>query len=98
MQCVGACEHRCPRLSLLQGASNAKDAYDRYQASDYLGAANSAVLAVLDLAQFGRTCFAAGTPLLTPDGSKYIQDFQVGDLILSRNKNPPEAPVVAPGC
>jgi hypothetical protein len=81
-------------LNLLQGTSNAKDAYDRYQAGDYLGAARSAFFALLDFAQFGRTCFAAGTPLLTPDGSKYIEDFRVGDLILSRDENDPEAPIV----
>jgi Pretoxin HINT domain len=40
-------------------------------------------------------CFAAGTPLLTPEGSKYIEDFRVGDLILSRAEDDPEAPVMA---
>ena len=40
-------------------------------------------------------CFAAGTPLLTPDGSKYIEDIRVGDLVLSRDENDPEGPVVA---
>ena len=29
------------------------------------------------------TCFAAGTPLLTPDGSKAIERFKAGDWILS---------------
>jgi Pretoxin HINT domain len=40
-------------------------------------------------------CFAAGTPLLTPDGSKFIEDFRVGDLVLSRHEDDPEGPVVA---
>ena len=39
-------------------------------------------------------CFAAGTPLLAPEGPKYIEDFRVGDLILSRDENDPESPVV----
>ena len=30
------------------------------------------------------TCFAAGTPLLTPEGSKPIEQFAVGDLLLAR--------------
>jgi hypothetical protein len=35
------------------------------------------------------SCFVAGTPLLTPDGEKPIEDFRAGDQILSR----PEANV-----
>jgi len=30
------------------------------------------------------SCFAAGTPLLTPTGDKLIEEFRPGDLILSR--------------
>ncbi|MEZ6141284.1 MAG: polymorphic toxin-type HINT domain-containing protein [Zavarzinella sp.] len=33
-----------------------------------------------------KACFAACTPLLTPEGSKNIEDFQVGDVVLSRNE------------
>jgi hypothetical protein len=44
---------------------------------------------------FRRACFAAGTPMLTPDGSKAIEDFQVGDLILSRDEHRPDGPVEA---
>ncbi len=40
-------------------------------------------------------CFAAGTPLLTPDGSKFIEDIRVGELVLSRDEDDPEGPVVA---
>src|SRR5205823_5076265 len=40
-------------------------------------------------------CFAAGTPLLTPDGHKPIEQFAVGDLILSRNESDPTGPVTA---
>jgi hypothetical protein len=32
------------------------------------------------------TCFAAGTPLRTPDGAKAIEDFRPGDLVLSRDE------------
>ncbi len=32
-------------------------------------------------------CFAEGTPLLTPDGSKSIENFKVGDAILSADEN-----------
>lgn len=38
-------------------------------------------------------CFAAGTPLLTPDGAKPIENFCVGDLILSSPEEDPNGPV-----
>src|SRR5207244_1420054 len=31
-------------------------------------------------------CFAAGMPLLTPDGARAVEDFRPGDLILSRSE------------
>lgn len=40
-------------------------------------------------------CLAAGTPLLTPDGSKAIERFKAGDSILSSPENDPGAAVVA---
>jgi Pre-toxin TG len=40
-------------------------------------------------------CFAAGTPLRTPDGSKPIDSFQEGELLLSRHEDDPEGPVIA---
>jgi hypothetical protein len=36
------------------------------------------------------SCFAAGTPLLTPTGDKLIEQFKVGDLILSRHEDHPD--------
>ena len=38
-------------------------------------------------------CFAAGTPLLTPSGEKFIEDFVVGDEILTRPEDSPDASV-----
>jgi hypothetical protein len=40
-------------------------------------------------------CFAAGTPLLTLDGCKPIEEFRVGDLVLSRAEVDADGPVVA---
>jgi hypothetical protein len=37
------------------------------------------------------SCFAAGTPLLTPEGSQAIEDFRVGDLVLARPEGDPAA-------
>jgi hypothetical protein len=42
-----------------------------------------------------KVCFAAGTPLRTPDGSKLIEQFRPGDLVLSRDEHDPEGLVVA---
>ncbi|MFT3920945.1 MAG: Hint domain-containing protein [Myxococcales bacterium] len=36
--------------------------------------------------QFMVACFAAGTPILTPEGSKAIEEIKVGDLVLSRDE------------
>jgi hypothetical protein len=43
----------------------------------------------------GQSCFAAGTPLLTPEGSKPIERFRAGDWILSSPEDDPQAPPVA---
>jgi hypothetical protein len=40
-----------------------------------------------------RSCFVAGTPLLTPSGEKAIEQFRVGDQILSRSQDDPEGPI-----
>jgi len=57
---------------------------------------------ILDIAQAGantyqffQSCFAAGTPLLTPTGSKPIEEFRPGDLLLSRSEFDPDGPVEA---
>jgi PKD repeat protein len=42
---------------------------------------------------FANACFAAGTPLLTPDGDRPIERFRVGDAILSRPEGNPAAAV-----
>jgi hypothetical protein len=39
-------------------------------------------------------CFTGDTPLLTPEGSKRIDQFQVGDLVLSRDEHDPDSPVL----
>jgi len=43
-------------------------------------------------------CFAAGTPLLTPAGSKPIEDFRPGDRLFSRSGGGPERLAGSPGC
>lgn len=38
-------------------------------------------------------CFPAGTPILTPDGSKPIEEIRAGDLVLSRDESDVNGPV-----
>lgn len=73
-------------------------AYDAYVNNDPLLAmwkaglgGSSLFLAVL----MARACFAAGTPLLTPDGDKAIEHFKPGDLVLSRSEQGPDSPLMA---
>jgi Pretoxin HINT domain len=42
---------------------------------------------------YEQACFLAGTPLLTPDGGKLIEEFKIGDEILSRPEHDPAAEV-----
>ncbi len=60
-------------------------------------AADSPKLAADALAcmQLEGACFVAGTPLLTPGGSKLIEQFRVGDAILSRSEFDPTGPIEA---
>ncbi|HEY7152991.1 MAG TPA: Hint domain-containing protein [Gemmataceae bacterium] len=58
-----------------------------------IGAFTPAVLSLGFQAWGGLTaCFAAGTPLLTPDGEKAIEQFRVGDWVLSAPECDPKAP------
>jgi hypothetical protein len=50
---------------------------------------------VLGAEVFQKYCFGAGTPLLTPSGSRMIEEFRRGDLVLSRNEWDPSGPVEA---
>lgn len=45
--------------------------------------------------RLSRACFAAGTPLRTPDGWRAIESFRVGDVLLSRDEHDPTGAVEA---
>ncbi|MGP0062531.1 MAG: polymorphic toxin-type HINT domain-containing protein [Isosphaeraceae bacterium] len=82
-------------LNGIQAVGNGWNAYDNYQDSNYLGMALNGLGILGNVSQFMKSCFAAGTPLLTPDDSRPIEDFRVGDLVLSRHEDDPEGPLVA---
>jgi len=51
-----------------------------------------ALMGLLDTASaFGQACFAAGTPILTDEGWKPIEDVRRGDRVLSAPEDDPEA-------
>lgn len=53
------------------------------KADDAADAQKNLAKANESLAQLKIKCFAAGTPLITPDGEKAIEELRVGDLVLS---------------
>lgn len=48
---------------------------------------------LIPLETINPTCFVAGTPILTPEGTKAIEMLKVGDAILSRPEDDPKADV-----
>jgi RHS repeat-associated protein len=66
-------------------------------------ARDSAINGAFDAAQLierfldftGQSCFQAGTPILTPEGSRPIERIKAGDYVLSRDESDPTAPVQA---
>jgi Pretoxin HINT domain len=85
------------RLAKLGLASKA--IYDSAQAlqaaidnGDSVGAARAAIsLAGAVYAMLAGGCFAAGTPILTPDGSKLIEDIRPGDWVITAPDDDPDA-------
>src|SRR5205807_614531 len=76
-------------LNLVQGIGGTFNFVENLQKENYWTAALDALGVVGNVAQVLRACFAAGTPLLTPEGSKPIEEFRVGDLVLSRSEYHP---------
>ena len=83
-------------------AVTAEDRANGYDTAAFFGRVGwsalfaAATLGVLDAnVCLMNACFAAGTPLLTPDGAKPIEQFKVGDLVLSAPEENPNGPVAA---
>ena len=58
------------------------NAYNNYQNGDIAGTILNGLGALGNLSQLSGACFAAGTPILTPDGSKPIEEIKPGDRVL----------------
>jgi hypothetical protein len=88
---------------LYQTGQSAIATYQAIKAGDGWGAALNGGLTLLGAAGsfggaksiFTRACFAAGTPLLTPDGDKPVEQFQPGDWILTAPEDDPNGPLEA---
>ena len=89
-------------VDVYQAGQSVNGAYNDLSEGNYLGAALNLASATMNtlgalsgFGQFFRACFAAGTPLRTPDGSKPIEQFKPGDLVLSRSEHDPDGPIEA---
>jgi hypothetical protein len=102
--CLGSTATRIGRLvttglRLVKLGLASKAAYDAAQAlrtavnnGDSVGAAKAAIgLAGAVYAMLAGGCFAAGTPILTPDGSKLIEDIRPGDWVITAPDDDPDA-------
>jgi hypothetical protein len=76
-----------------QAAGNLYNASDAVQAGDYLGAIDAFSAAVGDAGLGGRSCFPAGTPVLTAEGARRIEELQAGDKLLAKPENDPHGAV-----
>jgi hypothetical protein len=62
---------------------------------NYAAGGLNVLQAILGVIGFRGSCFAAGTPLLTPTGEKSVEEFRPGDWILSAPENDPKVPLEA---
>ena len=77
----------------VQSAAHVWDAAESFQNWDIINGLQSLQAARSSFGAMRASCFAAGTPLRTPTGSKPIEQFKVGDLILSRDEHNAAGPV-----
>ena len=76
-------------INAVQGVGNVINAYEAFSQGDMAGGILNSVAALGNAASMLRACFAAGTPIRTPDGHKNIEDLRPGDLVLARHEANP---------
>ena len=91
---AGGLEMASPR-AVVAGETVTAEVATAEVASAEIATAEAATESTAVQAMKGGPCFAAGTPLRTPDGSQPIESFQKWDLLLSRHEDDPEGPVIA---
>jgi hypothetical protein len=92
---VGALRWGIRALSAVQALGDTVNAVKSFSGGEILSGLTYLASAASSFSNMLRSCFTAGTPLLTPKGSKPIEQFKAGDLVLSRNEDDPAAPVMA---
>lgn len=75
----------------VQFVGDGVNAVDNFSRGNYFWGALDSLSALAGVSGLLSACFASGTPLLTPEGSKPIEQFQVGDLVLARPEHDPSA-------
>lgn len=75
-------------------ATRISSGFDKFAEGDYLGGFADFVDAGANAFMMGKACFVAGTPILTPEGSRCIEELKVGDYVFSRDENDPNGPIV----
>jgi hypothetical protein len=95
MQKLGGCRGLTALMRglMLSGfGEQLQGAWKCYQEGDWAGVVKElGRLGVDALTMLDQVCFVAGTPMLTPEGSRAIEDFRAGDWILSAPEDDPEA-------
>lgn len=70
--------------------------FEAFKNGDYVGALINFADAGANLLMISRSCFVAGTPLLTPGGgSRKIEEFVPGDWVLTRSEFDADGPLEA---
>ncbi len=82
-------------LEAIQAVYNLGSVYSDLEQGHYFAAGLDALSVFGSVFNMFRACFVAGTPLLTPEGSKPIEQFEVGDTLLSRDEFTPVGEVRA---
>jgi hypothetical protein len=78
----------------LGAAMGGVSAYDKYQHGEYLGAALDLVEAGVAGAHMLRSCFPAGTKLVTEEGYRLVEEILQDDEVGSRDEHNPNGPLV----
>ncbi len=78
-------------LAAMEAAGNASGGFASFQNGQYAQGALQLASALMGAYQLSQACFAAGTPILTPDGSVPIEDLRVGDWVIAKPEDDPEA-------
>jgi RHS repeat-associated protein len=92
---VGWARYGIRGLNGARAAGHALSAGEAARRHDFAGVTGNLMAGRASLDAATTTCFPAGTPLLTPDGEKLIEQFRIRDLVLSRHEYEPTGHVTA---